>query len=131
MSNINYDLDRDRQLTKVNISGKVTVDQITSFLENYYTQDPTLLLLWDFSEADVSELSSEALRTILSVASKYIELRKKGKTALVLPSDYAFGMGRMYESFAEVYEHPAEHRAFRTAEEAMRWLFDNDDPLAK
>jgi len=47
-----------------------------------------------------------------------------GKSALVLPADVDFGLGRMYE--AQAQDLSIETRAFRTMKEAHHWLSEDE-----
>ena len=51
-------------------------------------------------------------------------VRKPGKSALVFPDDVDFGLGRMYE--AQAQDLHIETRVFRTMEEALHWLNDDE-----
>lgn len=122
MSQIKVYADPDNDVTTIALSGVVTIDRIISALVAFYNDAPTRLLLWDLSQADLVNLNSDGLKKILSTAKAHAHLRKEGKSAVLTSGDYAFGMGRMYAIFAELYEHPVEHMAFKTHEDAMKWL---------
>ena len=64
----------------------------------------------------------ETLEEILHKITTFKDLRPKGRTALVADKDYAFGIGRMYDSLVEISGFPVEHRVFRDFKDAMKWL---------
>ena len=79
-------------------------------------------ILWDLSGSDLSELTSDHLRQIISVAKQYAHLRERGKTALYATVPLGFGIARMYEILAEANQVPIPNRVFRSIDEAMAWL---------
>lgn len=114
--------DAQKDLTLHSIKGEATRDELIRIIENYQSEKPLRYVIWDFSEADVSNLSDEDLRSILAVGKKLAEYRKGGKTALVVPHDLSFGLGRMYESLTDFESFWVGNRAFRSMEEAEEWL---------
>jgi hypothetical protein len=124
MANIQVHVDSKKQLTIYTVTGEVTWNEIADALENYYSNDPTVGVLWDFRAIDTSDLSRRELINILSVAKKYAHQRKNGKTAIVVSNDLSFGISRMYKSYAEIYEHPIDHRITKDYDEAMKWLVE-------
>jgi hypothetical protein len=78
--------------------------------------------LWDFTAADVTGLTSDDLSKILSIAKGHAEARPEGRTALVAPGAFEFGMGRMYEILSDVHDHPIAHHVCKSRAEAERWL---------
>jgi|WetSurSiteA1Bulk_404760.scaffolds.fasta_scaffold59407_2 hypothetical protein len=122
MSNIKIRVEPDKYLSTYFFAGEVTVEQIISAQAEFYSKEPMLFLLVDFTQADLSVLTSKDLRTILSGAEKNGHVRKGGKTAVVASGNLAFGMARMYEIMAEIQDLPFFVRAFRTQDEALMWL---------
>jgi hypothetical protein len=78
--------------------------------------------LWDLSNSSLSELNSDKLREIISVAKQYAHLREGGKTALFTTAPLGFGIARMYEILADANQLPIPNRVFRSLDEAMAWL---------
>lgn len=61
---------------------------------------------------------------IADIVRDHKEVRKPGKSALVLPADVDFGLGRMYEMQAQ--DLPIKTSVFRTMEEALHWLEEDE-----
>ena len=122
MPEIEKCIDRSRSITFYDASGVVSARDIIASNREFYENDPTDLLLWDFTGADLSGLSAEDLQGIVAVARRLAHLRPNGKTAIVAPSSLEFGMSRMYETFTQIWKHPVPHRVFRSREEALEWL---------
>lgn len=113
---------REDDLTVLTVRGQVTAAEILEGLEAFYAGTPTLNLLWDLQGADLSPLTSEDLQLIMNRAKQHAPRRAGGRTALVIGSDFAFGMSRMYEILSDVHGHPVAHATFRTLEEGLAWL---------
>lgn len=121
---VGYTLHPDLNLLATRFAGTVTDDE---FVELYRTifADPDYALgtneLADLREVEDIQLTTEALRKV-----EYLTRMKYGReglvfrTALIAPSDSAFGVGRIYEVFASAG--PEAVSVFRTAGEAFDHL---------
>lgn len=113
---------KKKDLTILDVRGKVSVNDIIDALEKFYQSSCTLQLLWDLSESDLTGITADHLRKILSVAKDYAYLRKGGKTAFFISGSLGYGITRMYENIAGVHNHPVALNVFRSRDEAMKWL---------
>jgi hypothetical protein len=106
------------------VKGLVGLDEIANFISDNIDSWIGKSELWDISEMDFNDISTEDLRVfvqkaaITSAASK----RSGGKTAIVAPKDLQFGMMRSLESFTEISSYETTTRIFRTMNEAKSWL---------
>jgi hypothetical protein len=125
MSDIKIEIDKARDLTIHIITGKTSPEEIISTLESFYN-NPTKHLLWDFSQADVSGITGDDLKHILSVADKYANRRPQGKTAILATSDLPFGLGRQYSILGNLHESPVHIEPFRSYDMAIKWLLGNN-----
>jgi hypothetical protein len=126
MNNIKICVEQAKHFTTYIFVGEVSVEQIISAQEEFYSKAPMLFLLVDFTQADLSVLTSNDLRTILSEAEKNGHVRKGGKTAVVASGDLAFGMARMYAIMSEIQDLSFSVKAFRSHDEALMWLSGSD-----
>ena len=62
------------------------------------------------------------MKDIALVAMQLAPSRFGGRTAIVATSDFTFGLGRMYEAFAEFTDLGFELKIFRSRNEAEIWL---------
>lgn len=122
MEQIKIERNEDKKLTIIKLFGDATSDMIIDALDQFYTSEFTLNVLWDLSDANTSSLTSNQMNTIIEHAKKYSQLRPNGKTAYVSPKDMDFAMARMYQILSELNEHPISHYVFRNHSEAMSWL---------
>lgn len=104
------------------VTGAFSVLELRDAAVAFVKDAPTPLALWDFSEADFSQLPAAALAGVFDGARPYAENRKGGRTALLFQSAVGFGLGRMSEALAEVREYPYLFKAFWDRESAMAWL---------
>lgn len=109
-------------LTRVKVTGEIEAHEILDWFKNDYTVDITKLVLWDFTEAIVSSISTETLRAYAAEARQRGEGRRGGKTALVFAREADFGIGRLYEALAEMEKVPVTVKSFRSLKKAREWL---------
>ena len=102
--------------------GKISLGEIIDEIKSFYDKEPTQNNLWDLTEADISELSSSEIKAIANFAKGYNPSRVGGKTAFVSPQDVAFGLSRMYGTFADLAEQEVDLMVFRSLEDAMKWI---------
>ena len=79
-------------------------------------------VLWDLTMAELEHLLPKDVQSIGKTPRKFTEERKGGRTAIVAPSDLAFGLARMYEFTADPAEVPVTIQVFRSVQEADQWL---------
>jgi ribosome biogenesis protein Nip4 len=107
----------------VNIAkGMMTAADILNWISDYYSGTVTQLILWDFTEANLSDISKEEFEEIAVAAKKRSYVRAGGKTAFVFSEDLGYGIGRMYQALSELEEIEYECMGFRKIEEAKKWL---------
>jgi len=119
-------VDTQAELTILKPHGKITGGDILQAFEEFYTHSPTIKLLWDFSETDMSAVSSADLKKIAIHTKQYAQLRPKGKTAWYGNDDLSFGLSRQYTTLAELEDHSIRFASFRNYDEAMDWLQNNE-----
>ena len=122
MAPIKTSVDNENNLAVHTVKGPVKVEEIAGKIEEYHTGEPAKFAIWDFTAADLTNFSNEQLRSLVDVGKRFAERRAGGKTALVVPHDLAFALGRMWESHAKLESFAVENRAFRSIEEAKNWL---------
>lgn len=109
-------------LTVHTVLGEVSGDEIIEKIKEGLDHKHSLFVIWDFSNALTIDLPMEKMYQILTIGKKLAQLRVSGKTAIVVPQDLGFGLGRMYEAYSEIEMFPTENRAFRTMDQAWEWL---------
>jgi len=73
--------------------------------------------------------STEQVRTLASLSADMDVPSKKSRFAIVAPTEFAFGLGRLYEILRSLNDrHTKEVRVFRSLDEAKAFL-DISGPL--
>ena len=102
MGKIETTYDDARNLSIVKATGKMTAMDFYKWTQEYYSGKITLLILWDMSEADLSDVPATQFWEGMDEIRKWADSRAGGKTALVFSADSDFGIGRMDESISEI-----------------------------
>lgn len=123
MGTIETHIDLEKDLTIHTASGEISADEILSRIRSYYAGKTTRLLMWDLTGADVGNLSASDVRNFVDLTNSLTKERAGGKTALVVATPLAYGMGRMYELSKDASdEYRIGHRTFRDRKAALEWL---------
>ncbi len=122
MGEITIERVAEQSLTLFVSHGRVTAAELAQGIERFYAEGATRHVLWDFTQADLSGIQREDVHGLVEKTLAYRAQRPAGRTALVFSSELGFGLGRMFDSLQGVAENPVEHRSFRDAESARRWL---------
>ena len=117
---------KDGGLTVHEVTGPVSEVEMYDALERFYNKEPTALLLWDMSQADVSHVTSEILHRFVKKSAELGVSRQGGRTAVIASDDLQFGLARMSEAFSKMESALYSFSAFRTKEEALQWLKSAD-----
>jgi hypothetical protein len=119
---VRYQIDQTKGIIRTKCSGDVTLEDV---LDHFRTlqSDPEcpsrLDVLLDFSEW-TSEANGAQLRTVSHAIAGVRDRIEFDACAIVAPTDLLFGVGRMFEVFAEEWFR-AIH-VFRSAGDAEAWL---------
>lgn len=119
--------DEERDLTIHEIEGPVSEKEMYLALKEPDDHEPTALILWDMSRAEVAHVTPDILRKFAGKAAELGAGREGGRSAVVAPDDLQFGMARMSQVFTEMESAPYDFGVFRTRKEAFEWL-GTDDP---
>jgi hypothetical protein len=124
MGKIETQIDPERDLTIHTASGEISADEILRKIRSYYKgNEVTRLLLWDLTSADIRKLSASDVRDFVDLTNSLTGPRAGGKTAVVVETPLAFGMGRMYELSKDATDQRGiGHKTFRDRKTALEWL---------
>jgi hypothetical protein len=122
MAEIRKNVEKENDLTIMVVHGQVTADLIIAALVDFYQGAFTSKLIWDYTDADLTQVKNDELRQISSVAVNHAHLRKEGQTAIVVPETLGFGLGRMYEIISENDENPINYNVFKDINTAREWM---------
>ncbi len=119
--------DKEQNLTIHVVTGQLTEEEVFTTLERFYGGETTALVLWDFSQAEMSSITPAVIQRIIRKSAESGARKQRRKTAAITPSDLLFGLGRMAESYADFEALPFDFRVFRSREMALEWLISKND----
>lgn len=114
--------DADRDLTVFVGSGELTFEDQMVALREFYGNEPTAHVVWDFRGIEGSRITPAQLRSIVAFVAEQRDKRPGGKTALVSGTDLDFGLSRMSQAYADSARVEWTIEVFRTMDEALAWL---------
>ena len=126
MADIKIQVESKYDLTVFSVVGALTAIEARGVIKKFYADGITLNVLWDLSQCNVSNLTTDDVHSVAHTPRKYAEMRKGGKTAIVAPTDITFGLTRMYEFMTDMQNYSFKTQAFRTTQEAYQWLLEDD-----
>jgi hypothetical protein len=122
MGRIETTCDTSRNLTTFKAVGTMNASHINDCLQRYYAAGVTTYALWDLSEADLVAIATDEIRNLAQYGSQLAAARTECKTAIVFSSPFEYGLGRIFQTFAEMDATAVELKLFHSLEEAMEWL---------
>lgn len=122
MGTIKTTKDIAKDLTCNVAEGLITLADCLNWFETYYSGAVTQMVLWDFTKADMTEITSEEYIKIAEALKIKSHSRAGGKTAYLAIGDLDYGLGRMFQALTEFEGLEFECRAFRKMTEAKKWL---------
>jgi len=115
-------------LTIMTGTGKIAASDVIAAMKDMYASKPTLLVLWDFTNADVTGMAFEEVEAIADLAVKHGEMRVGGKSTVVSPQQVAIGISRVYESKVGDLKRPIQLQVCLTLKEGLEFLGVSDLP---
>jgi hypothetical protein len=122
VGHITKSLEAENDLTVFTVFETVNSDQILTQVIPFLTEEPTRLALWDFRAGSLSGIASNDLQSIVERGKQFADSRKGGRTAIVCSTDLDYGLGRMFQTFADIDRIPIEINIFRNLDDANEWL---------
>lgn len=114
--------DSSNSLTQVKVEGELEHQNILPVLRDCYSEGASKNFVWDFTEGNLREITADELRKLARIAKTYGPESEAGKTALVMDKRANFGVGRMFEVYAESEGLDYEIRTFYQLGEAYQWF---------
>jgi hypothetical protein len=114
------EIDSQSHLVILTVSGKLTDQGLLRLYDELRETEgltPDFELLIDLRQADGREVSTAA---VTSLAERPLLLSPESRRAVVVTSEFGFGMARMYELLRDAKG--GEIRVFRDFDEARLWL---------
>lgn len=127
MANISRTAIPEHNLAIFTVEGSACRDEFLQTVMNIPPGESTSNIIWDVSNGTVEQIESRDLQKITRFLKTGHGMRPGGKTALVGPRDLEFGMGRMFQAYAELEKLEVAYKTFRTMEEAIAWIESGDN----
>lgn len=121
---INTRIDHQKNIRYHTILGEFDFSELTEYLEEKGKSHPEELAMdisWDLTQVDLTNVKAESVRFFANALIKILESRKAKKLALIVSSDYDFGMARMLENLVDD-DLNTSFQIFRNGAEASLWL---------
>ena len=120
-----FSKNHDDGYLEIKHKGQISDSELLSAYTSYFGSDYAIPVLNDFtdlSEADLTNLSTEAIQEL---ADYIIRLYEKAgitslSTAIYAPDPLQFGLSRIYHTISA--ETPQDMKLFRDREKAIQWL---------
>jgi hypothetical protein len=115
-----YKIDKERRIVLTSGSGTLTLADAKAHqqkLANDPDFDASFSQVADFTQFTRFDLSSEDIRQMAEVSLFSPESRR----AFIVPNDFAFGLGRMFQILRELAGEKGIH-VCRSLEEALDWV---------
>jgi len=122
MAECHKSLDEEEGFLALTVIGKVTADEVITWINDIYTLTKAFNILWDYSDGDLSGLTADDIQDILETARKYELVRSGGKTAFVVQNKGSFSVGALYEFMGDIEGYKVKTAVFKNKEEAVNWL---------
>jgi hypothetical protein len=122
MAVVKTKIDSSASLTLHTVNGVITTAEILNVVDDYYKGTITKLILWNFFESDVNQISVEDVRMLARLTKKYCKSRPGGKTALVFGRSVDYGVGRMFQILSGMSDDNVEFMPFSDMSSALEWL---------
>ncbi len=117
-------LNKENNIRYHKITGLINVNELMNKLGVFYKSsdyDPDMNSLWDLRFADFSAVKPDAVRALVDLVKQYWGKEKQSKSALVVQSDFEYGLSRMYEILMTL-SNSGNVTVFRNYNEAEKWL---------
>jgi len=106
-------------------TGQISVDEILTAAQEYFSGEVTKDVLWDFAEANVDMRQPQIDKLMIylrSLPPEEVEKRRGARVAIVAPKEYVFGIMEQFKGWSEMADAPFSFQMFHEAGEALAWL---------
>ena len=116
-------IDRESAIAVIEINGiptKTNIQETIEELLNHLDHVDGMDEIWDFRNALLADVTAEHIQSCIPTIARHLDRLGK-RAALVAGSELGFGLGIMWEVYAED-KAPRERCIFRDMESALGWL---------
>ena len=105
--------------------GQISVDEILTAAQEYFSGEVIKNVLWDFAEAEVDMRQPQIDKLMVylrGLPREEVEKRRGSRVAIVAPKEYVVGIMEQFKGWSEMSDAPFEFQMFYDVEEALTWL---------
>lgn len=102
--------------------GQMRMEEISSRVSKPGNGEATNHTIWNFSDADLSGITGDDVLALSSSAKLMKHTGRLNKTAVVVPDELSWGLGRMYQIVSGTNENACTVELFRNLIDAQRWI---------
>lgn len=119
---------REGTLLIMEVHGDMVCSDAVSAVSEHYANDTVKDVIWDFMDGSNLQMTDRDFKALASAVKKIVDqgYRKGGRTVLVGNKTVEYGLVRMYAIMAETMGVKISYNAFKTLDEAKRWLAETD-----
>jgi len=107
------------------VSGEINYDQVIMQIDFIFTLKDKIVCryeLHDHSNTEGINLTVDDMKKIASYSTKAKNIFQHSFAAIYAPTDFTFGIARMFQTFYELEDHSITVNIFRDKEEAIQFL---------
>ena len=119
---INFQVESDQDLTIMTCEGLMSFEEFQESVKKLYSDKPTMNMLWDLSNANLSEAMSDHPEKLAQYVKSVAHSRSGGKNAIVSPDSFSYSLGKIFQLFAEMAQLETTTQVFRSRADADSWL---------
>ncbi len=123
---IEFHCDHGKRLVLAKAYGILTEEEIFGYQREVWSREEIIGYdeVIDMSEVEkIESAQSNRIKDLAALAASMDSRSTRTKFAIVATTDYAFGLGRMYEAHRTMNDRSTKEVAvFRTMEEALAWI---------
>ncbi|RDE19670.1 hypothetical protein DV711_12365 [Motiliproteus coralliicola] len=126
MATIETFFDQTDATLTILVKGVVTIEEINQTISKQYPLTRCQMVIWDFCEADMSQLPTQQMDSVIKTARQYSDHRRDAPTIYIGNRPFLYGMLRMYAQKSGITRQGALLTVFHDWDEANEWLQQRD-----
>ncbi|MFT5233577.1 MAG: hypothetical protein ACI9UK_001161 [Candidatus Krumholzibacteriia bacterium] len=119
---VTIESDDQLNLTMFSCTGTPTPSELKNTLTAFYESEPTLNTIWDFSNADLAEITAEKISELAAYLKNASHSRAGGRSALIYSMKQLSEMSERLSNLAELEIEDATIKVFDTMDKARHWI---------
>lgn len=110
----------------IKVQGVVSIEEINDTVRVHYPLTQCQMVIWDFCDADMSQLPTQRMDSVIKTAREHSQHRREAPTLYIGNRPFLYGMLRMYAQKSGITRPGASLSVFYDWDEANQWLEEHD-----